>query len=654
MSARRPSPVRGFLVELFSRAFRARPKTRVSDWAQSEKLMIPPEESHSAAGPYRADFEPCATIVHDFAVDPRYDELIMLKPSRMGITLAAIVLMAWWLEHFVQNIIFCIDNSKKVAEFGRTKIVPVLKSIRSLRSILPESDRKLTKQTLFLSGRKVHLAGAGSISDVTGIGAGLVIGDEGDQWKEFASGEANALEHLRDRVMDVPGSKLIFFGKPKNEDDILWPEFLTGTRHKCFVPCPHCGHMQTLDWPQLKFDHCRDEDGAFDLNRVACETYYECISPACQQTEPHRGRIEEHHKPWMLQHREWRQTNFGQDEQKPEPRKMSAHISHLYAVRPKLTWASMSLHFIRAQKRGGSALAHFFRTRLGEPQRLTQSIVKKDELLKLQGTYRHGTCPWRPSVVLMFCDVQLHEKKWVKCAFRGTGECAVIDYGIFLTYGELIPEADRLVEIGDWGDTPEAERELPRTAFVWIDEGDGNNSAKDVRDFCAREDTYGRFFPAKGAGGRQINHIVQESPREVTVSWHPAGKVEFFAYHFSHNSFATELYQQRIKKHDEIVLALAQGLSPIAQRLWLPRAPDEQFLGELCAECLIQKRIRGRLEWIWDTGNKQNDFGDGVKGCLAMWYFVRGDYMDVEDTPPPDETGKPKERDYELRLGARD
>jgi phage terminase large subunit GpA-like protein len=705
MSDRRKSPdqgVRGFLVDIFARALRPRPTQTIGQWAEGEHLMIPPEESHGAPGEYREATEPVATIVHQFVQDPRYRVFIGLKPSRMGFTLAAFVAIGFWLEHFMTNIILCIDDQRQVKKLARERLIPLLKSIRCLRDVMPTSKRLLTAMVLWLKGRTIHLAGARSIADVTSITAGLVIGDEVDQWKDFATGEASAFWHLLDRIMDVPGAKAAFFGKPRNETDILYTQYLTGSRHHCFVPCPHCGMMQVLKWDQLKFDHCKQENGNFDITRVLREVYYLCASPACQQTES-GGRIYERHKPQMLTRREWRQTYFGDDpEYQLDPSKMSVSINQLYSLRPELTWGEIAKHFITARKEGGTALAHFFRTRFGEPERKAQAITKKEEILILtryaphdalrawwlanQATirpgladtshdaaesltkeesallksasrrpYKHGQCPWKPAVVLMFCDVQtaLNEKKWVKMAFRDTGECAIIDYGIFVSFAQLIPEADKPVKIMDWGDTPEIERADPVTAYIWIDEGGGDKNEIAVREFCVRPDTDGRFFPSKGAGGAQIKHVVEEHTREIADRDGIVQKI--CAYHFSHDTFASELYYERIKKHEKTLLALAQGIEPEAHPMWLPEFPDDQFVTELCSERLVKKKVRGKMEYIWQkTGQRVNDFQDGAKGCLAMWHFLKKYYIRASsdagaadppvDTPPPQQT-----RDYVLK-----
>jgi phage terminase large subunit GpA-like protein len=641
--------LQAWLQGLMAQAFKPRPKGGIAKWA-TENVILSAEESSGAAGPYRPDLEPWSTILFDFAEDPRYDELFVLKPSRMGFTLAFFVVMLWWLAHFSTNIIFCIDNAKEVKKISRKRIIPLIKSVRCLGDVLPAQERAMTTETLFLKGRTVFMAGAQSVSQVTNKTASLIGADEVDQYEEFASGEANALEHLRDRVMDVPNSKGIYGGKPRNEEDILWQEYKTGTRHKLFVPCPHCGTMQTLEWKQVKFDHCRDAEGGYDLERVANDTYYQCLSLECSQTEPHFGRIEERAKSKMLAGRQWRQTNFGQDEDKPEPRKMSVHINQLYSPRPKLTWGNIALHFIKANKKKGRYLAHFWRTRMGEPYREKQTVTKSDDVRKLsiKSGYKHNQSPIVPCYYAMQVDVQIDVKKWTKMAFAEDGTGYIVDYGQCLAFEDLYLEAEKPLEVLNWGgQTPE---EI-RVEHMWIDEGDGANSMKDVRDFCARPESRGWVFPCKGAGGVQIRGVVDERDREVDG-------YKFKAYHVSHDAFATELYLQRIGKHEEIVAALevksktGRAIEIPAPRLYLMEGPDEEFIEELCQEKRVLKKVRGRLRWVWADPVGDNDFGDCVKYGLAMWYVMRAAFLSGEGEEE-DSSESPRQRDYTLHMSGR-
>lgn len=657
------------ITAVLCQAFKPRPKDLIANWAR-DNIQLSSEESPGLPGRYDVSNEPWTTILFDFIQDPRYDELIIKKPSRMGYTLAFFVVMMWWLVHHASNIIFCIDNAKEVKKISRIRIIPMIRSVKALGDVVPANERALTNETLYLKGRAVYMAGAQSVSQVTNKGGGLVAGDEVDQFSDFASGEANAAEHLRDRVMDVPDSKLILGGKPRNEEDILTTEHKGGTRHQLFVPCPHCGLMQTLELKQVKFDHCRDDDGGFDLQRVKEQSFIACLNAECRLSGPHFGQITEKHKRWMLEMKdgklvraEYRQTNFGQDEDKPVPRRMSVEINQLYSLRPKLTIGAIAVDFIVANKRGGRALAHFFRTRMGQAYRERATVIKSDMVRALAkgSNYKHGQCPVLPVFIAMAVDVQIDVKKWSKVAFLATGEAFIIDYGECLTFDDLYEIAEQDIVVLDWGDVPESDRDRVIIDFMWIDEGDGDNSMKDVRDFCARQRSRSHpingghwIFPCKGAGGVQMKGVVDERDREVDG-------YEFKAYHLSHNEFATELYLQRIGKHDEICAALelmrkhpAKRIPLPAPRLHLMRQADDEFVDELCAEKRMLKKVRGRLRWVWVDPTEPNDFGDTVKYCLAMWHFVRADYGWMPDEheayPGLDaDDEKPKGRDYDLR-----
>ncbi|MBB5038254.1 terminase gpA endonuclease subunit [Prosthecobacter dejongeii] len=655
---------------LLGRVIRPRPKGGIAKWGH-ENIALSSEESAGAPGPYRVELEPWTSIVFKFIEDPRYDLLYVAKASRMGFTLAFFVAMMWWLTHFGTNIIFAIDKSKEVKRIARKRIIPLIKSVRALRDVLPSNDRALTTETLYLKGKTVFLAGAQSLSQVLNKTASLICADELDQFENFKSGEINAHGHLLDRMMDVLNAKGIFGGKPRNEEDITWQEYLTGTRHQLFVPCPHCETMQVLDPKNMRYDHCRTEDGDYDGDRVANDAFWQCINPECRlDPARHHGRIDEKHKLWMLEMKdhefvraEFRQTNFGQDDDKPEPRKMSVQIGQQYSLRPKLTWGAIALHWIKASKKGGTELAHFYRTRFGMPYRQKQTIIKGEMVKALAkgSVYRHGECPVLPCFVAMAVDVQELVKKWSKVAFLPSGEAFIIDYGECLAFEDLYEIAEKPIKILDWGDIPESERDPHiMVNFVWIDEGngDGDQSTKDVRDFCARPRSRNHplhgghwIYPCKGAGGLQIKGVVDERDRKVD-------SYEFKCYHLSHNEFATELYLQRIGQHEEICAAMEimarsphKRLPLPAPRLWLMKNPDDEFIAELCAEKRQLKKVRGRLRWVWVDPTEKNDYGDTVKYCLAMWYFIRELYgWEAPDDEPETDASKPaqKEREYIL------
>jgi phage terminase large subunit GpA-like protein len=82
-------------------------------------------------------------------------------------------------------------------------------------------------------------------------------------------------------------------------------EFETADQMRFFVPCPHCGHMQWLEFERLRWATGRPETAAF-----ACAGWEQPFA--------------EHHKTDMLAHGEWRATAVSSD-----PSAIGFHLSAL-------------------------------------------------------------------------------------------------------------------------------------------------------------------------------------------------------------------------------------------------------------------------------------------------------------------------------------
>ena len=102
-------------------------------------------------------------------------------------------------------------------------------------------------------------------------------------------------------------------------------EYEASDQRRYFVPCPHCEHMQWLEFERLRWDKGKPET-----------THYIC--EACD------GRIEEHHKTAMLQAGEWRATAEGAD-----PGTIGFHLSALYSPVGWFSWADIARMWEAAQ-----------------------------------------------------------------------------------------------------------------------------------------------------------------------------------------------------------------------------------------------------------------------------------------------------------------
>lgn len=627
------------------------PRTGLNAWQWGEReIRLGSKESIDFQGKWDSEFTSYVRFVMEFATgdfgddieflpgfsrDDEWRELIIMKSSQLGFTLAYLILIAYWIAEVRQNAIFAIDSMEEARRISKSRLQPMLQACDKTKAKLDESEDEQSNLTLYLLACTIYLMGSYGKGTWRNKSASLAVLDELDAYK--VDDEVEPIDAARNRLKAVEGAKLIAGGAPETEHHPTAKEEKTGTRHRCFLPCPHCDHYQQLVWENVRFSHCKDMAGEYDLPRVLAETYYEC--ELC-----HKPIYEDQHKAAMLRRRKWRQTN-----PKPFPRRLSLQISDLYSPFAEARWGVIAVEFIQAQGNPG-ALKSWRKNRMGEPSKIEQDQRTGDHLDKLRGyldetgvarQYLRGTIPVQPCVVMVTSDVQGDVKKWVKVGFLPTGAMFVIDWGQTLAFEELSMVAADPVPIGivpvksdvrRWQPSDGWDGPVCHAQMGVIDEGYAG-LLKETREFAQRTILGGEpcpFFTSKGRGGFQVRLTVQES---MTEALGHALRV----YHYSDDDIKKLLYIARIARRVKPVPNVEPG-PPIH----FPSFLDPEFKAELCSEQLTSEKVGGLTQEKWKKKDGvPNDWGDALKLPLVLWHVIAPLFRDWKadsetDATPPD------------------
>lgn len=612
------------------------PRTALNAWQWGEKnIRLGSKESIDYQGQWDSEFTSYVRFVMEFVTgdfgsdvefmpgfsrDDEWRELIIMKSSQLGFTLAYLIIIAYWIAEVRQNAIFAIDSLEEARRISKSRLQPMLQACKATRSRFEESEDEQSNLTLFLLACTIYLMGSYGRGTWRNKSASLAILDELDAYK--VDDETHALGGARNRLKAVQNAKLIAGGAPETEGDLTATEEKTGTRHRCFLPCPHCDHYQQLTWENVRFGHCKDTTGEYDLQRVLNETFYEC--EFC-----HKEIWESEHKALMLARRKWRQTN-----PKPFPRRLSLQISDLYSPLPEARWGIIAVEFIEAQG-NPSLLKSWRKNRMGQPSSMQQDLRTPDHIDKLRGyldkdgqshQYLRGTIPVEPCLVLVTADVQGDVKKWVKTGFLPSGEMFVIDWGATLSFEELSMVAADPVPVGlvpvrsdvtRWRAADGWDGPFVQAPLGFIDEGHITN---EVREFCQRTQQDGtgcQFFPTKGRGGIQIRLTVQESNSSALG-------LPLKVYHYSDDDIKKMLYIARIARR-----LRPHKSAPPGPPIHFPSMLDPEFKAELCSEKLAAERVGSitREKWVKHP-SVPNDWGDALKEALVGWVVLEPLFKD--------------------------
>lgn len=196
-------------------------------------------------------------------------------------------------------------------------------------------------------------------------------GDELDAagWDNGGKSQGDKVDLLIERGRTLPGSKTFLWSTPTTiEHSRIYSYYLLGDRYAYFVPCPHCGEFQTLEFGGRHTDHGikwpKDDPEA---------AYYVCRHNGCV--------IEHFSKVWMDENGELRLVEAGKD-----PRVASFHINALYSRFPNASWGNLAREFVEANRQPDKfkrfeKLRSFFNLVLGEPwEELDQKQVSAHDL----------------------------------------------------------------------------------------------------------------------------------------------------------------------------------------------------------------------------------------------------------------------------------
>jgi phage terminase large subunit GpA-like protein len=399
-------------------------RTTVGEWAEQNRIL--PQGLTSMPGPFRWGVAPYMREIADcFSESSDVREVAVMKAAQVTYTVGA-------LENAIGYMIACapgpamfISADKGVAETSvELRLDRMLESTGLARLVFSQSDKRHNKKTGDTKAKKEYPGGF-LLAVGPNVGAKLrsfsvryeffdeidaypqEIGTS-DKSKGKTAAEGDPIALAKKRTAAFEAIRKIIYGSTPLDDATsrIKPLFLRGDQRRYFVPCPHCGHMQTLRW--------RDPDGTFrlkfetdDAGRLIQESvHYEC--------EKCGGAWKNSDKAVFLPAGEWRATAKAL-----EQGFRSYHISALYSPLGMQTWEAICQEWIDAQG-DLTKLRTFVNTVLGETWVEKGEAPHPEKVWARREGYEVGTAPTtaRPLVCTVGADVQ-----------KDRIECEVVAWG---------------------------------------------------------------------------------------------------------------------------------------------------------------------------------------------------------------------------------
>lgn len=550
------------------------PKLTLSQWA--ERYAVLSRETSAQTGRFRAFGYQRGML--DAVTDPSVEKISVMKSARVGYTKLMDHAVGYFIHQDPSPILVVQPRVEDAESYSKTEIAPMLRDTPVLAAIAGDQKAKNSDQTIlaktFRNGASLTLVGANSPAGFRRITSRIVMFDEVDAYPVDGAGNEGDQIALGTKRSETFWNRKIILGSTPTVKGFsrIEKSFAESDQRHFYVPCPHCGEFQVLEWGGPETPHGMKWDKDANGAGIPESVYYVCRHNGCI--------IDEVDKPDMVEAGEWRAT-------KPFNGHAGFHIWAGYSLFPNASWANLVAEWLRV-KDDPLARQTFVNLVLGEPYEDRGDRALSETRLAARTEVWAAEVPDGVGVITVGGDVQDDRVELETIGWGRNEESWSIDHAVI----EGDPGSAEL-----WARVDAYLKRIWRRAdgrgfevmAACIDSG-GHHTQK-VYEF------------AKARLGRRIWAIKGESARHGARSpvWptkRPSArnKASFRPVIIGVNS-AKDVIRDRLRKDPEDVDGV---LTYPAGYMHFPADRDINYFAQLIAERSVTKVVNGQKFRVWE------------------------------------------------------
>jgi len=550
-------------------------------WAEQNIRFT--ERESPLPGPYNRDlFFYFDEILRALSPSDPCRTVTLAKSAQLGGTVLANIFCGGSMDMDPGDFLYVHPTDSNAQRWSKMKLAPMLKGTTALARLFPMRSRDGLDSVLYkerVDGRgAIQISGANSPASLSQVTMRRQVQDDLAKWEMNAAGDPETQADSRSRAHEF--AKVFKISTPLVEPGCrITRNYDDGSQERLYLPCPHCGELQTLEW----------ENFLNSIDEAAPEqAHFTCIAEDCG------GVIEEYHRAQMFKEAKrledegvsvWRAANL--------PAKRVHRSFHLWSAYSLLqSFERIAREWLSAKGDPASEQT-FYNDTVGRAYR-TLGEAPGWETLRDRATQSdrdRGTVPAGHPILTIGIDCQKDRVEWQVVAWAREFRRAVVDYGVFP--GHISEEncqrlLDGLLSQG-WKNVHGNRVVADLTAI------DGNAFTEDVWSWV-RKHPVSRVIMVRGVPSESAPLLAVVKKERST-----SGKVKRYSRRFY--NFATSVLKMGLYRN------LAKFDPLVRGHVALPRGLEDEFFRQLTAESRKPKRTRSgfvKYEWVKDP-NQANE-----------------------------------------------
>lgn len=357
---------------------------RLSEWA-AKNFYLSAESSY-----VEGDWEalPFQTAIMDCISNDDIRSVTVMKSARVGYTKILVAAIGYFAEHKQRNQVLFQPVDDDAKDFTKDEIDPMLRDCGAVQRVFPYFNTKSKYNTLqkkvFL-GSTLDIRGGKAAKNYRRLSKDVVMYDELSGFDHDIENEGDPVTLGDKRLEGATFSKSIRGSTPKRKGPpeeggcLIEAEYERAeVRFRFHVPCPHCGHEQSLRWGGKDQPH-----GLKWVDNDPKTTAYLCEAKDCGALFTYEDYLRVWTQGrWIGDDGTWIDPEGlfrdGAGKQVDAPEHVGLHL--WTAVAGMVPWSKLVREFISASK-DRSKLKTFVNTTLGETWEEDEGERSDEEVL---------------------------------------------------------------------------------------------------------------------------------------------------------------------------------------------------------------------------------------------------------------------------------
>jgi phage terminase large subunit GpA-like protein len=263
-------------------------------WAERKRRLAPGLSAYP--GPYEFSRTPYLEEIADrLSENNPALEIVVMKPTQWGATVGLLEnLIGFCVDYGIGPLLFISGDAAMAEQAMEKRVDEMIESAGLSGKLMPMVAKKGSRATgdrndiKQYGGTFMRAVGPYSESKLRSDMIKILVIDEIDVFPQDVRGKGNPIEKAvrrTDSYEESKSYKILYLSTPKKKGTSqIEPLYEQGDMRRYHVPCKHCGHMQPMEWSQMRWEmtdtgHLKIDMETVDGVDVVVNdpVWYECI-----------------------------------------------------------------------------------------------------------------------------------------------------------------------------------------------------------------------------------------------------------------------------------------------------------------------------------------------------------------------------------------